>query len=68
VEAPQTRNTHLRSAVLYMQFIRGFPPDLHYSLLRETIYKRYLVLAARVLYHCLYDVVNERKEMESPNS
>jgi hypothetical protein len=57
---PKPRNTDLWSAVLYMQFIREFSPDLHYSLLREIIYKKYSVLAARVLY----DVVNEQKKMD----
>ena len=57
---PKPRNTRLWSAVLYMQFIREFSPDLYYSLLREIMYKRYLVLAARVLY----DVENEPKKMD----
>ncbi|EDR01735.1 uncharacterized protein LACBIDRAFT_332987 [Laccaria bicolor S238N-H82] len=57
---PKPRNTHLWTAVLYMQFIREFSPDLHYSLLREIIFKKYLVLAARVLY----DVVNDQKKVD----
>ena len=37
MEAPKPRKAHLWSAVLYMQFIKEFSPDLHYVLEGDNV-------------------------------